>query len=402
MHKWRTVLAVMWAGLAACGGTDDGGEVVEPLVPVERADFNAKAAEALCERYARCGLIEDRERCQEQQLSRGFVQQVGLGTRYDAALASGRIRYDADVAGQCVLALREGSCEDSPLSLPMLNRGIEYDLQCRFLQGQVADGEACQWSTECSDGAYCDVTTSSCGGVCKRGTVTHPDTAFDACPPGTALIPGTTLTGGRCLKAGGEGTSCGVRGGVLLGICDQGTWCETTTAPHGTCRRVSTEGETCDDYHGPRCGWSLYCRDGRCQKAQGEGAACTAPGTGRFGTLECRDELFCDGENGQPGTCRPRREAGAACRNAFECEDTMNCIGAQPMDGVWGTCQPAAREGESCTERLCGAFLTCSNTTKTCVATVRLGEPCADPDACYTSGVCVDGTCRPVGAPSCG
>jgi hypothetical protein len=33
-----------------------------------------------------------------------------------------------------------------------------------------------------------------------------------------------------------------------------------------------------------------------------------------------------------------------------------------------GTCQPAPREGESCAERLCGAGLTCSSTTATCVA----------------------------------
>lgn len=400
MRGWRAVLAVMWVGLTACGGADDGGGGggdIEQVIPVERADFNAEAAQALCERYARCGLIEDRERCEAEELSTGFVRQVGLGTRYDAALEEGRIRYDADIAGQCVLALREGSCNVAPVSLPMQNRGIEYDARCRFLQGQVADGAACQWSTECSNGAYCDVTTSSCGGVCRRGPVTAPGTAFDACPAGTVLL------GGKCLTPGGEGTSCGVRDGVLLGVCGQDTWCDTEAGTaHGTCKRVSAEGEACDDAIGTLCGWSLFCRDGRCQKAQDEGGACTAPGTGRRGAVECREELFCDGDLRQAGSCRPKREAGESCRHALECDTHMECIGARPMEGVRGTCQPPPREGESCAERACGAGLACSSTTGKCVATVRLGEPCADPDACYTSGTCVDGTCRPVGAQSCG
>ncbi len=399
MRGWRVVLAVMWAGLAACGGSDDGGgEVVEETEAVERADFNAKAAQAICERYERCGLTEDLERCEAQQLSVGFVQQVGLGTRYDAALAAGRLRYDADVAGQCLQALRNGSCDDAPVSLPMQNRGIEYDTQCRFLLGQVADGGACQWSTECQDGAYCDDTPATCGGVCRRGTVSPPITALDGCPPGTVFLGGLF---GKCLKPGGAGAPCGIHQGALAGVCGQGTWCDSRTTPYGTCKPVVTEGEACEPYIGPQCGWSLFCNDGRCQKVQGEGGACKAPGLGRFGALACRDELFCDGDNGQAGTCRPRRTEGAACRGSFECEDGVDCVGSRYQEGVWGTCQKAPREGEACEGRLCAPGFTCSSTTVTCVATVRLGEPCSDPDACYLSGTCVDGTCQPVGAQSC-
>jgi hypothetical protein len=394
---WRVVLAVIWAGLAACGGSDEGGggTGVEEPSPVERADFNAKLTEALCERYARCGLIEDRERCETEEIALGLVRQVGLGTRHDAALTDGRIRYDADVAGQCLQAIQDGSCDEAPVSRPMQNRGIEYDLRCRFLQGQVADGGSCQWSTECQEGAYCDDTPATCGGVCRRGPVSAPITALDGCPPGTVLIDG------KCVAPGGAGTSCGFKDGTVIGLCDQGTWCDTGDLLHGTCKPVSSEGEACDDIDGPECGWSLYCRAGRCQKAQGEGAACTAPGTGRFGTLECREELFCDGDNGQAGTCRPRRTVGEACRHFFECENGTYCAGSQPREGVGGTCQRFAREGEPCEGTACGDGLVCSSTTGKCVAMVRLGEPCADPDACYTSGSCVDGTCQPVGARSC-
>ncbi|QSQ20929.1 hypothetical protein JY651_37775 [Pyxidicoccus parkwayensis] len=394
MRGWRAVLAVMWVGLAACDGTKVT-DMPSQEEPVERADFNAKAAEALCERYARCGLIDDQERCREQQLSYGLINQVGLGSRYDEALEAGRIQYDAARAGQCVQALRDGSCDEAPVSLPMQNRGIEYDSRCRILWGQVADGAACQWSTECREGAYCDATVSSCGGVCRRGTPQPPVTPFDACPHDTVLIAA------QCLEPGGEGAPCGTENGRPAGVCGQGLWCDAHGLTRGTCKPVSTEGQACDDYEGPWCGWSLFCREGRCQKPKAKGGACTAPGTGRFGTLECRDELFCDGDEGQPGTCRPRLAVGASCRNAYECGDGMNCLGAKPRDGVRGTCEPAPREGESCTEQLCAPGLACSSTTHTCVTIVRLGEPCEDDDACYFVGRCVDGTCKPVGAQSC-
>ncbi|MCY1017586.1 hypothetical protein [Pyxidicoccus sp. MSG2] len=391
-HGWRAVLAVMWAGLAACGGTERIDPDV-PAEPVERADFNEKAAEALCERFIRCGLMEDAARCREQQLTHGYPSLSGLGTRYDEALESGRIHYSPEVAGQCIQLLREGSCDEAPMSLPMQDRGMEYDTRCRFLQGQVTDGGACQWSTECRDGAYCDATVTSCGGVCRRGTPAEPVTAFDGC------APGTVLTRGKCLTPGGEGTPCGGVNGEAVGVCGQGLWCDSYAV--GTCRRVSTEGGACEDFRFDQCGWSLYCRDGRCQKPRGEGAPCEAPSFGRFGTQECRDELFCDAEEGGSGSCRPKLTAGAACRNAFECEDSMDCPGAKPQEGVRGTCRPNPRLGEPCAERFCSAGLICSSTTQTCIRTVRLGEPCEDAEACHFSGTCVDGTCQPVGARSC-
>ncbi|MCP3136471.1 hypothetical protein [Pyxidicoccus xibeiensis] len=393
MSGWRTALAVMWVGLVACSENEKGSNA---STTVDREDFNAEAAQAVCERYERCGLIDDVERCQEQQLSWGFARQVGLGTRYDAAFESGHIRYDAEAAARCVELLREGACDESPYSLAMTQRGIEYDARCRFLLGQVQEGGACQWSTECGDGTYCDALPWTCGGVCKAGTVAEPVIALDACAPGTVLI------GGRCLTPGAAGARCGAENGKALGVCGAGTYCDQAQGTHGTCQRVASEGAACHDYDGPQCGWSLFCRDGRCQRARDEGEPCKAPGTGRFGTLECRDELFCDGDNGHPGTCQPKREAGAACRNAFECGEGLNCSGAVPLAGVWGACQPAPRQGEPCAGQLCAVGQVCSSISNTCVETVRVGEPCTDPDQCYLSGTCVGGICRPIGAESCG
>ena len=398
MRAWQAVIAVLLTVLVACGGTEDSDKAPGGG-PVERADFNAKVIEAYCERSARCGRIEDPERCQQQTaLGAGVGVFIRLNTRYDEALAAGRIRYDAQVAGQCVQAIREGSCEENPLSRPMRDRGMEYDPRCRFLQGQVADGAACEWSTECQDGAYCDATASSCGGVCRRGTVAEPADAFDACPPGTVLRGNK-----QCLTPGGEGAPCGSGAGGLSGICGQGLWCDST---QGTCRRVSKEGEACDEPEGPLCGWSLFCREGRCEKPRGPGASCKSPDfvSGSY-FRECRGDLFCDGDaNGQPGICRPLLLANASCRHAFECEGGLNCIGANLQQGVLGTCQPAPRQGEACDALPCASHLQCTinSNTPTCVPLVRMGEPCSDTDSCYlVSGWCVDGICQPQGAQSC-
>ncbi|NMO19740.1 hypothetical protein HPC49_18810 [Pyxidicoccus fallax] len=391
MRGWLAVLAVMWVGLAACSGDD-----AEDRGPVKRADFNAKVTEALCERFERCGLVEDRERCQEEQAREGMASRLSMGTRYDDALAEGRVRYDAEAARDCVDSLREGSCEASPTSLSMLSRGIEYDPQCRILLGQVEDGAACQSTVECREGAWCDALPWACGGVCRREPLPEAVIANDGCPWGTVLI------GGKCLTPGGVGTRCGAENNVALGVCDQTTWCGPTNQTHGTCQPRATEGQACSDIEGPFCVWSQYCgASGTCQKARGEGESCTAPGLSRFGYQECQLELFCDGDENQPGTCRRRLGEGASCRETFECESDLGCASAQPNEGVKGTCQRAPTKGESCPDGFCAPGMLCSYDTKTCVTLSRLGEPCEVDDNCYLSGSCVDGICRIYGSQSC-
>ncbi|MCP3140507.1 EB domain-containing protein [Pyxidicoccus xibeiensis] len=391
MRGWRLALALMWVGLVAC----DGGDSESPRV--EREDFNAEVARAICEQLDRCVGIADMERCRENQLTWGFAKEHGLGTRYDTALEDGRVRYDAEAAAQCVEFLRDGACDEAPASPPVVMRGLEYDTRCRFLLGQVEVGGACQWTTECKDGTYCDALPASCGGVCQRGSAPEPVVASDACAPGTIFLSG------RCLKPGGAGTNCGAEDGKLQGVCDAGTYCEQSQDSKRTCQRVKAEGAACDDSAGPQCGWPLFCGDGRCQKPRNEGEACKALGTASFGRMECRSGLFCDADSGQPGICRPRRdEAGVACRNPFECGQDMNCVGAGTQQGVLGTCHPSPRKGEPCGDLSCAMGLVCASVSRTCVPIARLGESCVDTNQCSRFGTCLDGVCRPPGAESCG
>lgn len=372
MRISRTSLSLLVV-LMACGGNG-----------VDREDFDTELARAVCERYARCGVIEDVPRCQQRQLVSGFVSEFGLGSRYDTALEEDRVSYDDEAAWQCVEFIRTGSCEAPLLNRVMHVRGIEYDSPCRFIQGEVEDGESCQRTTECADGGSCDVQYFTCGGVCRRGP--HPASAtFEACPPGTLNLRGT------CRKPLGPGETC-LAGDEIVGDCDQGLNCtEWLGDSKWGCRPLRAEGEACDEEWDP-CQDSLRCIDDVCQRLRGEGEPCRNIDSSRS-TRECRDELFCDADFGQQGICRPRRGTGA-CRIGSECGDGLYCPGSNFTRRTWGTCEPAAARGESCSDRGCDYGLLCSFATETCQRSARLGERCEDRGSCEYSGFCVEGFCQ--------
>jgi hypothetical protein len=373
-------LRMLVVGLLACGGGSDPD-------PVERGDFDARLARAMCERYARCGRVEDLASCEERERALGLVKEHGLGTRYDASLEAGRVSYDAEAAAECVEFLGGLGCDEMLISRVMLFRGLEYAEQCRFIRGALDDGQTCQRTTECRDGSFCDAERFSCGGVCRRGPAPEPVETADACPPGTVN------NGGRCDVPAKEGGRCGFNpSGPEEGICEQDFLCDSETRK---CRSLPSEGDACDSR--TPCVWSLTCKDGRCQKLAGEGGACTAD---RFHRWHCRDEFFCDADDGQPGTCRPKREAGAACRHANECGAHLGCVGVNEAEGTWGTCQPLTPRGAPCQDIPCDWGLSCAYAMRTCQPSVRLGERC-DPGACIGFGACVDGICQEPGPPSC-
>ena len=106
MAMIRTACAMILLATAACGGDDD---------PVAYADLPAELADALCSYAYRCcdaaeladqfgGFdppVTDEASCRVAMTE--FYQGLIGG---DPAVASGRIRYDAEVAGTCVAAVR--------------------------------------------------------------------------------------------------------------------------------------------------------------------------------------------------------------------------------------------------------------------------------------------------------
>lgn len=115
-------------------------------------------------------------------------------------------------------------------------------------------------------------------------------------------------------------------------------------------------------------------------------------------TAVCEEELFCVGltPNATMGTCQPRGVApGSPCRPAApECDMGLECTRtATASGGQIAVCTRAAERGQPCDTRInpayriCGAGLTCVNTT--------LGNTVG---TCVNTGSTPGFACRPMGA----
>ncbi|MDB4931856.1 MAG: Tryptophan synthase alpha chain [Myxococcaceae bacterium] len=122
-------------------------------------------------------------------------------------------------------------------------------------------------------------------------------------------------------------------------------------------------------------------------------------------SLECAPGLYC--EHGTrprscPGTCQPRRPAGALCTSSSQCERSAGHVPVCTRTCVDGTFGPDAAEGESCGRvpvqgggvRLvacAGHDLFCTDDLVgpgTCRRVRREGERCEPVDACATGLAC--------------
>ncbi|WP_164015272.1 hypothetical protein [Pyxidicoccus trucidator] len=391
MHGVRLAVIALAVGLAACGGDDP-------------EDFGEQVVEAFCEREARCGVYASADTCEESLRQRGWETWMGLGTRYEAALESGRLSFDEEAAERCLDAIRDRDCRLPALSEAAMSRGIEYDPSCQVLRAQRTEG-ACLAHAECGESGFCRYTEASgCQGTCTpRHGEGGPGEWPEHCAPG--LVPGAD---GTCQRARGEGETCHEVGEDASRDppCAAGLWCDRGS---NTCRPTGAEGDACAFEQDRPCGASFICEAGRCERRPPEGRACTAPAAqSALQAHRCQRDLFCDADAEQPGTCRERREEGAACRNFSECATDLYCAGAEPESGTWGRCQKRPGAGEACelyfgtgpiTNCLAGHH--CSPETNRCVPWVREGERCG-PEARCEQGVCSDeGRCTSPEAWTC-
>jgi hypothetical protein len=387
----RGVLAMaLVVGLAACGGGDD---MEEPRALGERV------VQALCEREVRCGVYAGAAACERESRQRGWDTWLGLGTRYDAALESGRLSFDEDAAERCLAAIRDADCRLLSPSSTAHQWGIENDPACRVLRAEEPEG-ACQLQAECGERAYCHfATTGNCEGTCQPRSG-EGEAAFrpEQCAPGLSLSHAT----GRCLRPATEGDVCFAAGGGPLprnGPCGPGLWCNHAS---GKCQRTGAEGDACVDAFTSPCGASFVCQEGRCVRRVGKGEVCRVPETppGLYANV-CQGELFCDAEPEQSGTCQERRGEGGACRNPFDCTADLDCLGLSPQSGATGVCGKRPRPGEACepvpgtTISNCGLGFGCDGETRTCAPYVRTGERCGAEGLCGDGSRCMEGVCIP-------
>ncbi|PTL79969.1 hypothetical protein [Vitiosangium sp. GDMCC 1.1324] len=372
MRGYQAGLLLVGLWLAACGS-------------VKREDFDAELATAVCEKYVRCGLSYDADSC-EQGLAVGFLAQHGLNAQYSVAINAGQMHYDADAAEKCLEKIRSGPCDVDPLSSRMLLEGVGMSADCRFLFGEVADGEACRWSGECGAPSVCSSTAPWYCGTCQ------PKRAEGAQSPSSLLcMEGLVSFQSTCQQPLKEGQSCDQPGIDYSEACEPDLICDSDSL---VCRRLASKGEACD-LQSHRCAWNLACIDGTCHALNGKGESCTAQAANVLDLSGCQRELFCDADPGAPGRCRPRLvDEGSSCRDYRECGRGLYCEGSDTGSGQRGTCRRLAREGESCDGRVCNFRFYCSESSRTCMPRRQFGESCADEASSCALGLSCNGrTC---------
>jgi hypothetical protein len=399
MRGWRVTVAALAACLVVCGDAGDLGQ--ERPGAIEDSEVGERVVEALCARDERCGVYASTEACERDLRRWGWGGMwLGLGTRHDAALASGRLSYDEDAAERCVATLRDSDCRLPALTFLARQRGIEYEPACQVLRVEEP-ASTCRLHAECGGEAYCHFPGDGTPeGTCQPRSVEgevalHPI----QCAPGLVLAE----PGGRCQRPAEEGEVCYLPGGAgITHPCGPGLWCDQNG---GTCQRARAEGDACGAFGTPPCDESLVCKEGHCGRRSRPGESCRA--TPVLSTLyrnDCQEELFCDAERGELGTCREQLGEGVACRESFECAGALKCVGPEQAPDGPGFCQEEPGLGAPCARSEypfsgCAKGLVCFEESGRCVPYVPEGERCG-PEALCATGPCVNGRCAPYEARS--
>lgn len=305
MRTSSSIPILFFAFVAACGSDETPEPPAPPPPPIDAADFMAAYTSALCDRSARClptaGYLD--ESCKAD------VEASFGGEDVDAAIAAGRIVYDADAAGACVAGLAAMDCLAEQPSDATLAACLGA------LSGTVQKEKPCFGTFECAEGVCRSVTGDTCPTVCAPAAQKG-----EAC----SLL---------------SGPDCDVRKGLRCsgGVC---------VAPLG-------EDGACVDNYG--CQSGFVCVADVCEPLRETGFGCAKDSS-------CAPGNFCIAEGDEGGICEPRVAEGGACgRNAEEtnaafrrvlCQPGLVCLGAGvAADGtsIAGTCAKAVDEGESCT-----------------------------------------------------
>ncbi len=357
---WTASWALVLGGCINGGGSGDGsgsgsdggatpspggGPGVASAGPVALDQVPDRIAAAICEVGRRCYLSDEPD-C-EESTAQGY-RATELAS-LQAAVAAGRVRYDAARAGQCLaLILQSSGCE-----LP----------ECEgVVVGLVAEGGDCFGREECAAGLFC-ADDAACPGACRPvGATGDPCAQDDACAPGA--------------------------------------FCSFAVEP-SVCRPRAGQGESCGDPEYADCADGLRCEDaadGRelCQPEPALDAA-TPGGAGQpcQRTLPpCASGLACVIEGDAP-VCRPRVPVGGACREGLlePCVAGSYCRATGADEAI---CTARSTPGQACEpdeegDRACVSTAWCGPEGE-CLARGANGGACAQDEGCYSDN-CVDARC---------
>jgi hypothetical protein len=219
------------------------------------------------------------------------------------------------------------------------------------LGAPCATGADCR-SSFCADGVCCEA--ADCGGPCRACNLPGAGGACRDLPADSAPRAGGCPTE--------PVTSCG-----RTGKCDGAGACQrhpagTTCAPARCADGMETAPSLCGADGACRAGRTRVCSDGFSCKGDACATSCSTE-------AECTLATYC-----LNGACRPRRAAGASCKEGSEC--------------ATGFCT----DGLCCIVPRCAAGAWCRGSDGICVNKRVMGDPCVRGPEC-TTGFCVDGIC---------
>lgn len=378
--------------IIACGAGPSPEEPAPPPPPIEATSFMNDYATALCDHAARCSLTASYldARCNENVRSL-------FGEDVEAAIAAGRIVYDAEAAGACVAGLRSMDC--------LAEQPSDATLAACFkaLQGTVATDKPCFGTFECESGVCRSVTGDTCPTVCQAvanvgdacslisgpecdtrkglrcsgGSCVAPVGAQGACVDNFGCQSGLVCVANKCVPLRAEGYGCSQDSSCVPGtFCaaggDEGGLCEARVPEGGDCSQDS--GDTNAAFRLVQCQEGLLCKGGgltaagmsvtgKCAKPAEEGESCTVEPDGfqLFGT-GCRFGLVCNA-----GKCEKPPAIGQACGAHFLCQDE----GAY-CDVMTNVCTQGKANGEACmidpecAGGYCGSMGTCVDLDSFC------------------------------------
>ncbi|MGN6108684.1 MAG: hypothetical protein ACTHU0_26495 [Kofleriaceae bacterium] len=302
-------LALALALAAGCG---------DNIPAIELADLHAESVAARCERLVRCGLLADLDVCTAYFR---VPDEAGLY----AAIAAGKIRYDAASAQACQDALARLDCDETSRDARTTPEPCT-----RMLEGTIETGDECVFDAECRSGA-CNAPE-----VCP----------FDTCCGGTCIPSAFAAPGEPC-------------------EADRDCVSEHFCGPDRTCHGLSTPGQSCrrDAHcdHGLACIGATELQEGTCRKLPAIGESCPY--------LRCA-ELGATCNAAQ--RCVPVGLPGAPCVADSDCSPFTLC-------GTSGTCVDVPGRGMPCDFR-CAGEAWCSEGT--CVAPLENTTPCTADDQC--------------------
>lgn len=289
---------------AACGDIKSGPET-----------FLDDFEEALCAGAVACHQMPDIASCRDSIILGDALANLL------AAVDSGRVAFDADLAEICLAMARQGNCTITGGDEDALG---EYCAP--VFAGTVQPGGACYQDLDCAGDGFCD--TSGCTEQCCQGTCMPGFPEPDPVPIGSDCTEAECVPEAYCSYDVNTGAATCAARVQVGGTCTDYDACVTTAVcaygpdtGAGTCIIPLDEGEPCDPES-----FDLACNrvDNYCDPAT---LACKRrPGPGEACNLEtgipCLSYAACNA-----GTCVAQPERGEACNIDIGCLGDLECVG---------------------------------------------------------------------------